>query len=45
VRGDHLDALLSEGRVERVGVVGPVPDQALGTFAYKARREDLFYER
>jgi hypothetical protein len=45
VRGDHLDALRSEGRVERIGVVRPVPDQALGPFTDEARREDLLYER
>src|SRR5918998_2491626 len=44
VRRDHLYAPLSENRVERVGVVGPIPDQPLGLLAREARREGRLCE-
>ena len=44
VRGDHLYARFSEGRVQRVGVVGPVADQPLGPLIEEARGQGLLYE-
>ena len=44
MRGDHLDAHLRQFGVERVGVVGSVPDQSLGPLAEETPGEDLPYE-
>jgi hypothetical protein len=45
VRRDQLDALLGELGVERVGVICPICDQALGALSEEARCERRFYER
>jgi hypothetical protein len=42
MRGDHLDALLGELRIQRVAIVGEIPNQPFGKFLGEALLDSVF---